>query len=207
MGRLAATIPGSLGSLPAVMKHEWVAYVVVAVLSIGIGVAIAGLPSSANVDPTVLVPLPTVVPAESTTPPVTEVVVTEPPETTAPPTTESETTTTVATTTTTTTLPPLPERAEVGVVVANGANIGGIASSTADALEELGYESVRATDGTEVVFFSIVYFVDGAEALALRMADDLELEPTSVAPIAEAPDILADFDDELLLVYLGSDQG
>lgn len=199
------------------MKHEWVVYAVLAVLSVGAGLAIAGLPSSPPVDPTIVVPDSTLPPVETDageTTVVTEVAVTEPTSTTIAESTTSvaETTTTEAlpettTTTSTTTVPPLPERSTVDVVVANGANIGGIASATASRLEELGYVDVRPTDGTEIVFFTIVYYVDDALPLAERLAADLDLPATSIAPLAEAPDIIGDLQGESLLVYLGSDQG
>ena len=62
------------------MKHQWLAYVIVALLSIGAGVAIAGLPDNVSVDATVI-PTTTTDAREPTVP-----------ETTGPTTTEPETT-------------------------------------------------------------------------------------------------------------------
>ena len=70
------------------MKHQWMAYVIVALLSIGAGVAIAGLPNNVSVDATIVAPSTTEPPA--TTVPTTEVsATTDVPQTTdAPETTE-----------------------------------------------------------------------------------------------------------------------
>ncbi len=188
------------------MNQDWIAYAVVAVLSIGAGVAIAGVPTSGGADPTIVPPstteatgleaVATTVPLETTTLP-TET-------TTLPP----ETTTNATETTTTTTVPEptLPDRSEEVVVVANAASIGGLASSTVARLEELGYVDVRATDGSDIVDTTVVYFADGFEASAARLAVDLGVEPTAIEPIILAPDIVGGLDGESLLAYLGVDQ-
>lgn len=191
------------------MKYEWLAYVIVAVLSAGLAVAITGVPSSESAGATI-VPPETTVPLEPapvlTT--VADVEASDPPETTAAPTTTTAPATTVpAETTTTTTLPPLPDRSELAVVVANGAGVGGLAGSTAEALEEQGYVDVSRTDGTEVVDVTTVYFFDTFEASAARLAVDLGLDPTAIAPVITAPEVLGTaIDDADLLVYLGTDR-
>ena len=73
------------------MKHQWLAYVIVGLLSIGAGVAIAGLPNNVPVDATIVPPTTTEAPAPT-------VPTTTTPDTTTPETTEPETT--VPTTTT-----------------------------------------------------------------------------------------------------------
>ncbi len=77
------------------MKHQWLAYVIVGLLSIGAGVAIAGLPNNVPVDATIIPPTTTEA-AEST------VATTTTPETTMPPTTSAPTTTSTTTVSTTT---------------------------------------------------------------------------------------------------------
>jgi hypothetical protein len=189
------------------MKHQWLAYVIVAILSIGAGVAIAGLPDDVPVDATIVVPVTTGSP-ETTLATTATTTTTVAPETTAVPTTEVSTTTTAATTTvsaTTTTLP-LPDRSEIATAAANGSGLQGSASRMADFLETLGYVDVTRHDGTEIVDLTIVYYADGFEESAARMAEDLDLLPEFIAPIAEAPPI---FNIGLvqLLAYVGLDRG
>lgn len=190
------------------MRHQWVVYAIVAALGLGVGLAIAGIPSSESVDPTIVVAAesPAAVP-EST---VVEVTTTETAaETTVAPTTTLAPSTTAAPETTTTVAPEpvLPERSALSVVVANGANIGGLASRTSSDLEDLGYVNVVATDGTDIVLGTTVYFAVGLEGSAARLAVDLGLDPTAIAPIENAPEITGDFPGAQLLGYLGADLG
>ena len=193
------------------MKHQWLAYVIVGLLSIGAGVAIAGLPNNVPVDATIIPPTTTEAPESTVATPTT-------PETTVPATTTVPTTastTTVLTTTapadsspeTTDSVPDeLPDRSELNVVVANGANVSGAASRIAAQLEELGYVDVALRNGTNIVDFSVVYYAEGFEESALRLAADLDLLPDFVAPIDDSPsvpDIPADVE---LLVYVGLDR-
>lgn len=191
------------------MKHQWVAYVIVALLSIGAGVAIAGLPNNVPVDATII-------PPETTDAPDPTV-----PDTTDPQSADTddgqtvETTTTTTSSTTTTTEPPVdttePEasiaaRDEVAVVAVNGADIAGAASRMAARLGGIGYANVTTRDGTEVREFTWVYYQEGFEESAARVAADLELLPDFIAPVAQAPQVLgppAAFD---LMVYIGADR-
>lgn len=193
------------------MKHQWLAYVIVGLLSIGAGVAIAGLPNNVPVDATIIPPTTTEA-AEST------VATTTTPETTAPPTTSAPTTaptTSVSTTTqpedtspeTTDSVPEaLPDRSELNVVVANGANVSGAASRIAAQLEGLGYVDVALRNGTNIVDFTVVYYAEGFEESALRLADDLDLLPDFVAPIGDSPPVPDLPTDVELLVYVGLDR-
>ena len=173
------------------MKYPWLAYVMVAFVSIGAGVAIAGMPNNVPIDATVVPPTTTEVPTptvpESTVPTTTEPEVVE--------TTEPETTVSVQ----------VPERAEIIVGVANGAGIAGAAARTVMRLTELGYVDLIALDGTEVVQLTTVYYADGFEQAALQMANDLELLSESIAPLAEAPEIADLAVDTQLLAYVGAD--
>jgi hypothetical protein len=185
------------------MKHQWLAYLVVALLSIGAGVAIAGLPDNTPVDATIIpptttssttttteAPAPTTTVASTTVPDTTE---TSEPETSAPETTDS--------------VPAeLPERSELAVVAANGANVAGAALRMATQLEELGYVDVLPLNGSDIVEFSVVYYADGFEEAALRLADDLGLLAEFVAPLDDAPAVADLPDDTELLVYVGRDR-
>ncbi len=193
------------------MKHQWLAYLVVGLLSIGAGVAIAGLPDNTSVDATIIPPTTTTTteaPASTTT-----VAPTTVPETTEPSTTEPETTepsTTVTSTTepsTTDALPAeLPERDELVVVAANGSNVAGAAARMATRLDELGYVDVAQMNGPDIVEFSVVYYAEGLEEAALRLAEDLDLLAEFVAPLEDAPAVVDLPDDADLLVYVGRDR-
>ena len=193
------------------MKHQWLAYVIVGLLSIGAGVAIAGLPNNVPVDATIIPPTTTEAP-EST------VATTTTPETTVSTTTSAPTTaptTTVSTTTepensspeTTDSVPDeLPDRGELDVGAANGANVSGAASRIAAQLEELGYVEVSLRNGTNILDFTVVYYADGFEESALRLAADLDLLPDFVAPIDDSPPVPDLPTDVELLVYVGLDR-
>ncbi len=192
------------------MKHQWVAYVIVALLSIGAGVAIAGLPDNVPVDATIIPPTTTVAPeptAPTTTLPPTT---TTAPKTTEPDTTEPQTTEpepdTSGPETTEPELGAMPERGEIIVAAANGANVAGAASVIATRLETIGYVGVVLRNGTDIVDFTTVYFADGFEESALRLAEDLDLLPQFVAPIEDAPNVPDLAADTELLVYIGLDR-
>jgi len=196
------------------MKHPWLAYVIVALLAIGAGVAIAGLPNSAPEAATIVLSTESEVPETS----VSEVVATtESPNTTEVETTDSTTTSTTSTTSTSTTTPTssttstvepadLPDRADIIAVTANGTGRSGVAAANAARLEAVGYTDVRPRDGTEVVEFTIVYYAPGFEAAAARMAADLELLPEFIGPLEEAPEVLSLPADAQLVAYIGIDR-
>ena len=202
------------------MKHQWLAYVVVGLLSIGAGVAIAGLPDNVPVDATIVPPTTTEAPEPTlpeTTVPTTTVPPTTEPETSEPETSEPETSepeTTVPETTevessapdTTDGATDLPDRSELAVATANGANVAGAAATVATRLEEIGYVGVVPLNGSDIFEFTFVYYAEGFEEAARRLADDLELFPNFVAPLAEAPNV-ADLPADIeLLAYVGRDR-
>ena len=187
------------------MKHQWLAYLVVGLLSIGAGVAIAGLPNDVPVDATIVAPTTTDVPEPTvaTTPPTTTTDPDTTSETTEPETTQSDTTEPDATDS----VPgELGERSEIVVAAANGSNVAGAALRVAAQFEELGYVDVVTLDGSEIVEFTTIYFVDGFEDAALRMADDLQLLADFVAPIEESPAVADLPADTELLAYIGRDR-
>lgn len=197
------------------MKHQWLAYVIVGLLSIGAGVAIAGLPDNVPVDATIIPPTTTEAPSPTlpeTTAATTTVPTTTEPETTEPETTEPSESTVPETTEPEDTQPDdttsveLGDRDELTVVIANGANVAGAASTLADRLEELGYVDLLPLNGTDIFEFTVVYYADGFEAAALRMAEDLPILEDFVLPLDEAPSVADLPDDVQVLVYLGRDR-
>ena len=191
------------------MKHQWLAYVIVAILAVGAGVAIAGLPNDVPVDATIVVPATTDEPeptlaitTTTTAPPETTVAPTTAPTTAAPSTTPSTTevppTTTIAN--------PLPDRSEISAATANGAGTQGAAARAAEQLEGLGYVGIQRFDGTDIAEFTIIYYINGFEEAAARMAADLDLLPQFIAPIAEAP-VVPGLVEVELLAYVGVDRG
>ena len=193
------------------MKHQWMAYAIVALLAIGAGVAIAGLPDNVPVDDTIVAP--TTTDAPEPTAPTTDVPeTTDAPETTsAPDTTDAPETTRVPETTdapetTDSVVPGIPERAELVVLVANGSGLSGAAALNATRLEEIGYVDVLMRNGTATVEFTTVYYADGFEAAADRLAEDLDLLPEFVAPFAEAPAVIDLPAGVELLAYIGIDR-
>jgi predicted flap endonuclease-1-like 5' DNA nuclease len=196
------------------MKHQWLAYVIVAILSIGAGVAIAGLPDSVPESETIVppstiaAPEPTVPPTTTTGPAATTTTEPEVTETTEPEeteTTEPEATETSEPDETTTTVSLLADRADVNVAVANGAGKAGIAAATAGELVGLGYQNIAALTGDDVVDVSTVYFADGNVGIAERMAADLGLPPGSVVALGFAPNV-QQLGLVQLLVYIGRDR-
>jgi hypothetical protein len=190
------------------MKHPWLAYLIVALLAIGAGVAIAGLPdnspAAATLAPSTIattttteVPDPTTTVAPTTVPETTEPESTEP-GTSEPSTTDPETTDSV--------VEELPERGDLIVVAANGANVAGAALRMTTRLEELGYVDIAPLNGTDIVEFTVVYYADGFEEAAQRLAEDLDLLAEFVAPLEDAPAVADLPDDVELLVYIGRDR-
>ena len=188
------------------MKHQWLAYVIVGLLAIGAGVAIAGLPNNVPVDATIIPP--TTTEAPEPTVPTTTVAPTTLPETTVPETTEPETTEPETTVPETTDSVPagLPERSDLNVAAANGANVAGAALRVATRLEEIGYVDVLPLNGSDIVEFTVVYYADGFEEAALRLAEDLDLLPDFVGSIDDSPTVADLPADVELLVYIGRDR-
>jgi hypothetical protein len=92
------------------------------------------------------------------------------------------------------------------VVAANGANVAGAALRVATRLEEAGYADVQLRNAPGIVEFTTVYFADGFEDAALRLADDLDLLPFYVAPIEAIPTVIDLPDDVELVAYIGLDR-
>ena len=92
------------------------------------------------------------------------------------------------------------------MAAANGANVEGAAQSVADQLDELGYVDVLPLHGSDIFEFTTVFYAEGLEEAALRLAEDLDLLPEFVAPLDEMPSI-ADLPATVgLVAYIGRDR-
>jgi hypothetical protein len=97
-------------------------------------------------------------------------------------------------------------KAEVKVLVANGAGVRGLGASTTNSLRERGYTSIATpTDTTTGVEKTAIQFVEGYEAEARELAGVLSLPATVVTRLASPPVAAADIGDAKLLVILGTD--
>lgn len=97
-------------------------------------------------------------------------------------------------------------KAEVKILVANGAGVRGLGASTTNALKEKGYTNAAApTDATTGVEKTAIQFVEGYEAEARELAGVLSLPATVVTRLASPPVAAADIADAKLLVILGTD--
>ena len=97
-------------------------------------------------------------------------------------------------------------KAEVKVLVANGAGVRGLGASTTNALRDKGYTTIATpTDTTTGVEKTAIQFVEGYEAEARELAGVLSLPATVVTRLASPPVAAADIGDAKLLVILGTD--
>jgi hypothetical protein len=97
-------------------------------------------------------------------------------------------------------------KAEVKVLVANGAGVRGLGASTTNSLRERGYTSIATpTDTTTGVEKTAIQFVEGYEAEARELAGVLSLPATVVTRLASPPVAAADIGDAKVLVILGTD--
>ena len=97
-------------------------------------------------------------------------------------------------------------KAEVKVLVANGAGVRGLGASTTNALKEKGYTNIAApTDATTSVEKTGIQFAEGYEAEARELAGVLSLPATVVTRLASPPVAAADIGDAKVLVILGVD--
>jgi hypothetical protein len=197
---------------------SWPYIVGVAVLGIGLGTLIAGVPESAERmpyripadDTAVTVPLQSL-PTDSIS---TEIGTTTAPDTTAPattvavttsaPSTTTAVTTTAPSTTTAITEAPVRDRADVRLVVANGDGRFNLVGSNVTRLRALGYVTIDETDVNVRPPSTIIYVRPGFEREADVLAQDLQ---TPDAVITALPDTTVTANDELgdLVVVLGPD--
>jgi hypothetical protein len=102
--------------------------------------------------------------------------------------------------------PALVPEANVRIVVANAANIAGLAARTADALRQLGYVNLVATDALGDRFDSVIYYVDGRYDEAMRLAAQLGLDPQRVH-IRPGVTLTVNDDTSDIWLVLGQDRG
>ncbi len=97
-------------------------------------------------------------------------------------------------------------KAEVKVLVANGAGVRGLGASTTNSLKNAGYTNAATpTDATTTVEKTGIQFAEGFEAEARELAGVLSLPATVVTRLASPPVAAADIGDAKVLVILGVD--
>ena len=97
-------------------------------------------------------------------------------------------------------------KAEVRVLVANGAGVGGLAGATTNALKNAGYTTLTPTDtNAGTVPRTAVQFAEGYEAEAREVAGALSLPATVVTRLASPPVAAVDLGDAKVIVILGVD--
>jgi hypothetical protein len=98
------------------------------------------------------------------------------------------------------------ERADIDLVVANGAREAGLASEVAATLDELGYVDIHVGNAITAVDVTIIYFAPGFKDEAMRLAVDLSLPDVELLEMPDTP-LLADdsYTSEHLTVVLGRD--
>lgn len=170
-----------------------------------IGVGVAGLPDPETLNPVAGRPPLTVKPG----------ILTDPAELTVPPlllSPETLPTSSSSPSTTTTTLPSdvLRSRADVQIMVANGNRTNGAAAQWGDRLVSLGYPQPSLANTAETTEW-IIYYADGYQGEAQRLATDLTVEFLEVgpatAPLSQAPSTQPAFEGQILLVLGMRDLG
>lgn len=201
------------------MRRPWLAYLLTAIASVGIGIAIAGLPDSlpgkrqdapaATFTPSTTSTVPTTSAAATSTAPATSSTSTTSTTSTRSTTSTTPATTTTAPSSTTSSTSSTPTSAssavvEARVAVANGVGVAGLAANAADLLLADGFTSVVALDTTPVVE-STVFYGPGFQAAATRIAAALGLRTESVEGLQAAPALSppGEFD---VVVALGADR-
>ena len=98
-------------------------------------------------------------------------------------------------------------KAEVKVLVANGAGVRGLGASTTAALRDKGYTNTAAPTDTTTspIDKTAIQFVEGYEPEARELAGVLSLPITVVTRLASPPVATADIGDAKLIVILGVD--
>ena len=96
-------------------------------------------------------------------------------------------------------------KADVRVLVANGAGVRGLGAATTNELKARGYNTLTPTDATAAVPRTSIQFLEGWEAEARELAGVLNLPPTVATRLAAPPVAAADIGDAKVIVILGED--
>ena len=96
-------------------------------------------------------------------------------------------------------------KADVKVLVANGAGIRGLGLATTNALKGVGYTTLTPTDATVTIPKTSIQFAEGYEADAREVAGALTLPATIVTRLSSPPVAAADLGDAKVIVILGED--
>jgi hypothetical protein len=96
-------------------------------------------------------------------------------------------------------------KADVKVLVANGAGVRGLGAATTTELKNRGYTTAPPTDATGAVPRTSIQFAEGYEADAREVAGALSLPATVVTRLAAPPVAAVDLADAKVIVILGED--
>lgn len=96
-------------------------------------------------------------------------------------------------------------KADVKVVVANGAGVRGLGAATTNALKNAGYTTLAPTDATAQVEKTAIQFTEGYEAEARELAALVGQPANVVSRLASPPVAPADFEGANVVVILGVD--
>lgn len=98
-------------------------------------------------------------------------------------------------------------KAEVKVLVANGAGVRGLGASTTNSLRDRGYTNTATPTDTTTspIEKTAIQYVEGYEADARELAGVLSLPATVITRLASPPVAAADIGDAKLIVILGTD--
>lgn len=96
-------------------------------------------------------------------------------------------------------------KAEVRVLVANGAGVKGLATAATNALKNVGYDVLAPVDASTNVASTVVLFSAGYEADARAVAAALTLGVRAVSALDSPPVNGGDIGDARVIVVLGAD--
>jgi hypothetical protein len=96
-------------------------------------------------------------------------------------------------------------KADVTILVANGAGVRGLGAATSTALQNFGYTTLSPTDANASVPKTSIQFAEGYEAEAREVANALTQPATVVTRLASPPVAAAEIGDAKVIVILGVD--
>jgi len=96
-------------------------------------------------------------------------------------------------------------KAEIKVLVVNGAGVRGLGAATTNALKNVGYTTLTPTDANAAVPITAIQFAEGYEAEARELAGVIGQPATVVARLAAPPVAATELDGANIVVILGVD--